>query len=111
MSRFVSLHAPPSVSLALPRAARGGTLAIPRTIAPAFLLACFCYYSWDAIFLNLAPDDFMNMSSTWRLPPLRFLSAQFMPWRGFYRPAGGFFYLPLLHGFGLNPMPYHVLQL
>ena len=53
----------------------------------------------------------MNIASYWRMKPIQLLAAQFLPWRGFYRPMGGLFYLPLLHVFGLNPLPYHLAQL
>src|SRR5262249_54273988 len=46
-----------------------------------------------------------------RWPRWQIWIAQILPWRGFYRPLAGAFYMPLLYIFGLNPRPYHAVQL
>jgi hypothetical protein len=79
-----------------------------RALGPISLLVYFAYFCGDALEVFFAPDDMMNMGQYWRIPPWNLLSAQFQPWHGFYRPAGGLFYMPLFHFFGLRPTPYHV---
>ena len=80
----------------------------PRKLAAAaFLLAYFLYFSWDRLQVPFSPDDLMNMAFYWRHGPWWMLYSQFPLWRGYYRPMGAVFYLPLLTGFGLNPAAYH----
>jgi hypothetical protein len=74
-------------------------------------LAYFLYFNWDGLWTHFAADDMMNMSSYWRPGPIRLALDLFMPWRGPYRPMAGLFYLPMLHWFGLNPLPYHAVML
>jgi hypothetical protein len=71
--------------------------------------AWFLYFSRDVLGVRFAPDDMMNVDNfywtpgTWRL-----FYSQFLIWRGYYRPMGGLFYLPILSLWGLHPAPYHV---
>jgi hypothetical protein len=53
----------------------------------------------------------MNLGHYWRLSAGDLLTQFAAPWRGGYRPMGALFYLPLLHGFGLDPAPYHAVML
>jgi len=53
----------------------------------------------------------MNMAGYWRSGYGHLLASQFQIWRGFYRPMGGVFYLPLFDLFGLNPSPFHAFYL
>lgn len=76
-----------------------------------FLAGYFGYFSKCALSVHFAPDDMMNLAGYWRMKPLQLLLAQVMPWRPFYRPMGGVFYLSLYHLFGLNPRPYHAVLL
>jgi hypothetical protein len=79
-----------------------------RLLAP-FLLAWFLFFSIDGWRAHFSPDDMMNIDSFYWTPgPLRLFLSQFLLWRGYYRPVGGLFYLPILSGWGLNPLPYHV---
>ena len=79
-----------------------------RLLAP-FLFAWFVFFSWDGLRAHFSPDDMMNIDSFYWTPgPWRLLVSQFLLWRGYYRPMGGLFYLPILSGWGLNPLPYHV---
>jgi hypothetical protein len=81
---------------------------------PAFALLTltyFLYFNWDSLRARFAADDMMNMAYCWRLKPIRLWLDLVMPWRGSFRPMAGLFYLPLLKGFGLNPLPYHALML
>ena len=83
-----------------------------RKLAFALLiLTYFFYFNWSGLWAQFAADDMMNMAVYWRLKPIRLLLHLFMPWRGPYRPMAGLFYLPLLKGFGLNPIPYHAVML
>src|ERR1035441_3071266 len=76
-----------------------------------FTLAYFLYFNWDGLWVRFAADDMQNMAFYWRLAPVRVLLGRFVPWCGSYRPMAGLFYLPLLKGFGLNPLPYHAVML
>jgi hypothetical protein len=95
---------------------RGGRLTVPgspdavRTSAfGLFLAAWFLYFSRGAAGVHFAPDDMMNIDSFyWSPGPWRLFDSQFLIWRGYYRPMGGLFYLPILSVWGLNPVPYHV---
>ena len=79
-----------------------------RLLAP-FLLAWFVFFSWDGLRAHFSPDDMMNIDNFYWTPgEWRLLVSQFLLWRGYYRPMGGLFYLPILSGWGLNPLPYHV---
>src|SRR5450759_2024271 len=83
-----------------------------RKLAFALLiLTYFFYFNWSGLWAQFAADDMMNMAAYWRLKPIRLLLHLFMPWRGPYRPMAGLFYLPLLKGFGLNPLPFHAVML
>lgn len=80
--------------------------------ACAILVAAyFFYFVADTVNVRFAPDDMMNMAYYWRLSSWKLLVSLFMPWRGFYRPLGGLYYLPLHYFFGLNPFPYHIVAL
>ena len=73
------------------------------------LAAWFLYFSRDVLSVHFAPDDMMNVDNFYWTPGLwRLFYSQFLIWRGYYRPMGGIFYLPILSVWGLNPAPYHV---
>jgi hypothetical protein len=73
------------------------------------LLAWFLYFSRDVLGVHFSPDDMMNIDNFyWSPGPWRLFYSQFLLWRGYYRPLGGIFYLPILSVWGLNPAPYHV---
>ena len=83
-----------------------------RRLAFALLtLTYFLYFNWNGLWVRFAADDMMNMAGYWRLSPVRMWLDLLMPWRGAYRPMAALFYLPLLHVFGLNPLPYHAVML
>ncbi len=75
------------------------------------ILIYFLYFNWDGLWVQFAADDMMNMSTYWRMAPARVLLGKFVPWSGAFRPMAGLFYMPLLKGFGLNPIPYHAVML
>src|SRR5580700_3698671 len=69
----------------------------------------FLYFSRDVLGVHFAPDDMMNVDNFYWTPGLwRLFYSQFLIWRGYYRPMGGLFYLPILSVWGLDPVPYHV---
>ena len=81
-----------------------------RRLGGALLLgAWFWYFSRDVPGVHFSPDDMMNVDNFYWTPGLwRLVYSQFLIWRGYYRPMGGLFYLPVLGIWGLNPAPYHV---
>src|SRR5881227_64446 len=84
---------------------------IRRTVFAGLLLAWFFYFNWDAVNSPFGADDMMNIAAHWRPNPWRLLYSPFLLWRDFYRPAGGWFYVPIFWKFGLNPWPYHAALL
>jgi hypothetical protein len=74
-------------------------------------LAYFLYCNWNGLWVHFGADDMMNMVYCWRPGPARLLLGALLPWHAAYRPTAGLFYLPLLHFFGLNPLPYHAVML
>ena len=82
-----------------------------KTSFALVVLGYFVYFNWGGIWARFAADDMMNMVTYWRLKPIKLLLDLLLPWRGAYRPMAGLFYLPLLKGFGLNPVPYHAVML
>ncbi len=52
----------------------------------------------------------MNLSAHWRHSKQLFY-APFLLWRDFYRPMGGWFYVPLFRICGLHPAPFHATLL
>ena len=83
--------------------------AIRRLVCGLLPLAWFLYFSRDVLGVHFAPDDMMNVDNFYWTPGLwRLFYSQFLIWRGYYRPMGGLFYLPILSVWGLNPAPYHV---
>jgi len=88
-------------------ALRSSTAAARYGAAALFLAAYFVYFSWDRLPVPFSSDDLMNLDFYWKRGPAWMVYAQFPLWRGYYRPMGAVFYLPLFHGFGLNPTAYH----
>src|ERR1035438_1688125 len=81
---------------------------------PAFallILTYFLYFNWNGLWVHFGADDMENMVRCWRPAPVRLLLDLLLPWHGANRPMAALFYLPLLHLFGLNPIPYHAVML
>lgn len=76
-----------------------------------FLPAWFLFFNWDGLRVHFALDDIGNMAHYYRDGPWWLAASQFLPWRGYYRPMGGLFYVPILHFAGLNPAPYQAALL
>jgi len=82
-----------------------------RLAAAFFLVAYFLYFSWDRLPVPFSPDDLMNLDFYWKRGLGWMAGAQFPLWRGFYRPMGAVFYLPLFATFGLNPAAFHAVAM
>jgi hypothetical protein len=82
-----------------------------RLLFAVLLIAWFCYFSYDTLPVHFAPDDMMNMAGYWRMKPAQLLTSHVLLWRGFYRPMGAVFYMPLFGVFGFDPAPYHAVIL
>jgi hypothetical protein len=78
-----------------------------RLAAAAFLAAYFLYFSWGRLAVPFSTDDLMNLAFYWKKGLAWMVYAQLPLWRGYYRPMGAVFYLPLFEAFGLNPAVYH----
>ncbi len=74
-------------------------------------MAWFLFFNWDGLRVHFALDDIGNMAHYYRDGPWWLAASQFLPWRGYYRPMGGLFYVPILHFAGLNPVPYQAALL
>jgi hypothetical protein len=82
-----------------------------RALAWAFALALVIYsvaMGWNRVAYYFAADDMMNLGRYFQHGPWGSLEAQFLVWRGYYRPMGAAFYLPLYYAFGLNPVPFQI---
>jgi hypothetical protein len=84
---------------------------LPNAALAVFLLAYFLFFNWDGLRVHFALDDIGNMAHYYRDGPWWLAASQFLPWRGYYRPMGGLFYVPILHFSGLNPAPYQAALL
>ena len=83
-----------------------------RKLAFAILfVAYFFLISWDTLRVPFSLDEMGAIWTYWHPSPLRLLVSHFMLWRGYFRPMGGLFYVPLYLLFGLNPQPYHAVLL
>lgn len=79
-----------------------------RWAVAAVLLAYSLAMGWDRIGFRFASDDMMNLGHYFALGPRGALAAQLLLWKGFYRPLGAAFYLPLYYSFGLKPAPFQI---
>jgi hypothetical protein len=82
----------------------------PSAAFALFLAAYFFWFNWEAVRAPFAADDPMNLFAHWR-HPWRAVYANFLLWRDFYRPMGGWFYVPIFDLFGLQPAPFHAVLL
>jgi hypothetical protein len=76
-------------------------------IAAAVVIYCVAM-SWERVTTYFAADDMMNLGNYFRLGPWAALESQLLLWKGYYRPMGAAFYLPLYYWFGLNPAPFQI---
>jgi hypothetical protein len=82
----------------------------PIAIAAALVVYCVAM-GWERLGFSFAADDMMNLGHYFQRGPWGALRAQFLVWKGFYRPMGAAFYLPLYHWFGLDPRPFQAAML
>lgn len=80
-----------------------------RTPAIGVVLAAyFAWFSRATLGVHFAPDEPMNLANYWNLPPWQQILGPLMPWKPLYRPMAGWFLMPILHFFGLNPVAFRV---
>ena len=78
-------------------------------LAGALCLAAYLVWvSRATLRIHFALDDPMNLAYFWRQPVWQQLLGPFMPWRPLYRPLAGWFLVPILSIFGLNPAAFRV---
>ena len=94
-------------------------------ICVLLLIAYFLHFALAARHGGFREDEMMNMGICWRAGALKSLLANIVFWKLFYipggalydlplylyRPAGALYYLPLYHFFGLDPLPYRIVQI
>jgi len=104
-----------------------GTYRCPAfdAICVAVLIAYFLYFALPALRGGFREDEMMNMGICWCAGALKSLLANIVFWKLFlcpadalyylplylYRPGGALYYLPLYHFFGLDPLPYRIVQI
>jgi hypothetical protein len=74
------------------------------------IVAYFLHFALPSLAGGFNEDEMMNLYSYWRPGALESLWANISFWKGFGRPAGALYYLPLYHFFSLNPQPYRLVQ-
>jgi len=83
-----------------------------RTLAVGLLLtAYFVWFTRSTLWVHFAADDLMNIHYYWQLPPWQRIFGPLMLWRPLYRPMAAWFFLPVLSGFGMNPVAFRVAML
>lgn len=94
-------------------------------ICVAVLIAYFLHFALPALRGGFREDEMMNMGICWCAGALKSLLANIVFWKLFlcsgcalydlplylYRPGGALYYLPLYHFFGLDPLPYRIVQI
>jgi len=80
-------------------------------ISVAVLVAYFLYFALPALRGGFRGDEMMNLWTYWYLGALQSVLGLAKFWTSYYRPGGALYYLPLYHFFGLNPLPYRIVQI
>ena len=94
-------------------------------ICVAVLIAYFLHFAFPALRGGFREDEMMNMGIYWQAGALKSLLANIAFWKVLcipggalydlplylYRPGGALYYLPLYHFFGLDPLPYRIVQI
>src|SRR5215216_6214525 len=75
------------------------------------LIAYFLHFALPARQGGFREDEMMNIWTYWYVGPVQLLFALAKFWTPYFRPGGGLYYLPLYHFFGLNPLPYRIVQI
>lgn len=82
-----------------------------KPVCALLFAAYFFLVSWDTLKAQFSDDEMLAIWTYWSPSPWRLLESQFMIWRGYFRPMGGLFFMPLYHVFDLNPVGYHAVLL
>ena len=72
----------------------------------AFLALYFLWFAYDGASVGWTEDDPMNLYFYWKPGFAKVAVSNLTFWTGFYRPLGGFFYLPIYALTGMNATPY-----
>ena len=91
--------------------AKGNWLAPLNLLGYAAILVNFWWFSYNAIHTHFAADEMMNMGWAWRDGPAKILTGIIAFWAPVYRPTGALYYWILHHFFGLNPLPFRIVDL
>jgi hypothetical protein len=75
------------------------------------ILANFAWFNWRVPQSPFAPDEIVKMGWAWEAGPLRILSAVVAYFSPFYRPVGQLYYWVLFRVFGLNFVPFRIVDL
>jgi len=84
---------------------------IPDAICVVILIAYFLHFALPARRGGFREDEMMNIWTYWYVGPVQSLFALAKFWTSNYRPGGALYYWPLYHFFGLNPLPYRIVQI
>src|SRR4030095_13261356 len=93
-------------------------------ICLAVLIAYFLHFALPALRGGFREDEMMNMGICWQAGAFKSLLANIVFWKVFYvagvalydlplylyRPGGALYYLPVYRFFGLDPLPYRIVQ-
>ena len=79
-------------------------------IAFLAILSFFLYFAREGVRAHFAADDMMNIGLYWPRGWWLTLADNLRFWAA-VRPMGGLFYMSAFRMFGLNPLPYHVVEL
>ena len=71
----------------------------------------FLYFAAGALRARFAVDDPMNLGFYWQRGLLHSAGDVITLWNNSYRPMAAWFYLPIYHFFGMNPLPYRIAGL
>ncbi|HXF27606.1 MAG TPA: hypothetical protein VN610_10040, partial [Bryobacteraceae bacterium] len=85
---------------------------LPLRIAAVLAIAVNFFWFTAGIFgSHFAPDEMMNMGWAWEAGIAKILANLAQFYTTFYRPTGALYYWTLHRLFGLNPVPYRVIDL
>lgn len=80
-------------------------------IGVVILILYFLHFALPARHGGFREDEMMNLWTYWYVGPVQSVFAFARFWTPSYRPGGALYYLPLYHFFGLNPLPYRIVQI
>ena len=80
-------------------------------ICVVVLILYFLHFALPARHGGFREDEMMNLWTYWYVGPVQSVFAFAKFWTPSYRPGGALYYLPLYHFFGLNPLPYRIVQI